>query len=92
MKNCSFCTGKIVFWHLDFEECYTMHSYNHIFIMHVPRGTLTLMQSLKKLPVMQNKCIRFYLKLDKMHHISEEDFKTNNCSNWLPIYWSKSTA
>ena len=31
---------------------------------------------------MQNKCIRFCLKLDKMRHISEEDFKT---INWLPI-------
>ena len=25
-----------------------MPSYNHILIMHAPRGTLTLMQSLKK--------------------------------------------
>ena len=31
---------------------------------------------------MQNKCISFCLKLDKMHHISEEDFKT---INWLPV-------
>ena len=31
---------------------------------------------------MQNKCIHFCLKLDKMHHISEEDFKT---INWLPV-------
>ena len=31
---------------------------------------------------MQNKCIGFCLKLDKMHHISEEDFKT---INWLPV-------
>ena len=30
---------------------------------------------------MQNKCIRFCLKLDKMHHISE-DFKT---INWLSV-------
>ena len=36
----------------------------------------------KTLQIMQNKCIRFYLKLDKMHHISEEDFKT---INWLPV-------
>ena len=50
--------------------------------MHAPCGTLTLMQSLKnKLQIMQNKCIRFCLKLDKMHHISE-DFKT---INWLPV-------
>ena len=32
--------------------------------------------------ITQNKCIRFCLKLDKMHHISEEDFKT---INWLPV-------
>ena len=31
---------------------------------------------------MQNKCIRFFLKPDKMHHISEEDFKT---ISWLPV-------
>ena len=37
----------------------------------------------RKLQIMQNKCIRFCLKLDKMHHISEEDFKT---INWLPVY------
>ena len=43
----SFLTGKIVFWHLGFEECYAMPSYNHILIMHASRGTLTFMQSLK---------------------------------------------
>ena len=42
MKNWSFFTEKIVFWHLGFEECYTMPSYNHILIMCVPRGTLTI--------------------------------------------------
>ena len=36
----------------------------------------------KKLQIIQNKCIRFCLKLEKMHHISEEDFKT---TNWLPV-------
>ena len=35
----------------------------------------------KKIQIIQNKCIRFYLKLDKMHHISEEDFRS---INWLP--------
>ena len=30
---------------------------------------------------MQNKCIRFCLRLDKMHHISEEEVKL---INWLP--------
>ena len=29
----------------------------------------------KKIQIMQNKCIRFCLKLDKMHRISEEEFK-----------------
>ena len=36
---------------------------------------------LKKLEITQNKCTRFWLSLDKMHHISE-GFKT---INWLPI-------
>ena len=30
---------------------------------------------------MQNECIGFCLRLDKMHHISEEDFRS---INWLP--------
>ena len=35
----------------------------------------------RKIQVMQNKCIRFYLTLDKMHHISKEEFRL---INWLP--------
>ena len=35
----------------------------------------------KKIQIMQNKCIRFCLKLDKMHHISENEFRL---INWLP--------
>ena len=35
----------------------------------------------KKMQIMQNKCIRFCLSLDKMHQISEEDFRL---TNWLP--------
>ena len=28
--------------------------------------------------IMQNNCIRFCLRLDKLHHISEEDFRMIN--------------
>ena len=35
----------------------------------------------KKIQIMQNKCIRFCLSLDKIHYISEEDFRLKN---WLP--------
>ena len=35
----------------------------------------------KKIQIMQNKCIRFCLRLDKMQHISDEDFRL---INWLP--------
>ena len=35
----------------------------------------------KKIQIMQNKSMRFCLKLDKMHHISESEFKL---INWLP--------
>ena len=35
----------------------------------------------KKMQITQNKCIRFCLRLVKMHHISEEDFRL---MNWLP--------
>ena len=31
-----------------------------------------------KKQIMQNKCIRFCLNVDKMHHISEEEFKLIN--------------
>ena len=34
-----------------------------------------------KIQIMQNEYVRFCLKLDKIHHISEEDFKS---INWLP--------
>ena len=37
----------------------------------------------KKIQIMQNKCIRFCLKLDKMHHMSEEEYRL---INWLPIH------
>ena len=35
----------------------------------------------KKIQIMQNKCIRFCLRLDKMDHITDEDFRL---LNWLP--------
>ena len=35
----------------------------------------------KKIQITQNKCIRFCPRLDKMHHISEEDFRL---INWVP--------
>ena len=34
----------------------------------------------KKKQIMQNKCIRFCLKLDKMHHIAQKEFRL---MNWL---------
>ena len=34
-----------------------------------------------KMQIMKNKCIRFCLRLGKMHHISEENFRV---INWLP--------
>ena len=37
----------------------------------------------KKLQVMQNKCIRFCLQLDKMSTISHKEFKD---LNWLPAF------
>ena len=81
MENWSFFTRKS-FLTPGLWRMLCNASSNHILIMHALHGTLTLMQSLKKLQIIQNKCIRFCLKLDKMHHISEEDFKT---INWLPV-------
>ena len=58
-----------------------MPSYNHILITHAWYPNLNAKLK-RKLQIMQNKCIRFCLKLDKMHHICEEDFKA---INWLPV-------
>ena len=35
-----------------------------------------------RIQTLQNKCIRFYLQLDKMSHISQKEFEI---INWLPI-------
>ena len=35
----------------------------------------------KKIQIMQNKCIIFCVRMDKMHHISDEDCRL---INWLP--------
>ena len=35
----------------------------------------------KEIQIIENKCIRFCLRLGKMHHVSEEDFRL---INWLP--------
>ena len=60
-----------------------MPSHNHTLITHVLHGTQTLTQKLKKkLQVMQNKCICFFLQLDKVSTISHKEFKD---SNWLPV-------
>ena len=37
----------------------------------------------KKIQIAQNKCIGFFLKLDKKHHISSKEFES---INWLPVY------
>ena len=59
-----------------------MHLFIHILITHIQPGTLILLKKKKKkIQVLQNKCIRFCLRLDKVHHISEENFRS---VNWLP--------
>ena len=37
----------------------------------------------KKIQIAQNKCVRFFLKLDKRHHISSNEFES---INWLPVH------
>ena len=56
----------------------------------------------KKIKIMQNKCIRFCLRLDKMYHISEEDFrfitwlptskKVNHCVNTITFKFINNTC
>ena len=36
----------------------------------------------KRIQISQNKCIRFFLQLDKMTHVSHKEFKT---LKWLPV-------
>ena len=61
-----------------------MSLYNQNLITHVLHGTQTLTQTLKKkLQVMQNKCICFFLQLDKVSTISHKEFKD---LNWLPVF------
>ena len=35
-----------------------------------------------KIQITQNKCIRYCMQLDKMTHISKNEFET---LNWLPV-------
>ena len=67
--------GKIDFSQKSLAECSAMLLFSHIFIMSVQPGTLIT----KK--IMQNKYIHFCLKLDKMHYISEKQFRL---INWFP--------
>ena len=61
-----------------------MSLYNQNLITHVLHGTQTLTQKLKKkLQVMHNKCICFFLQLDKVSTISHKEFKD---LNWLPVF------
>ena len=54
--------------------CNAMWFLSHILIMHIQPSTLiSLKKTKKKIQVIQNKCIRFCLRLDKML-IYEEDF------------------
>ena len=51
--------------------------------MHCQPGILTSPKILKnKIQITQNKCIRYCLQLDKMTHISKNEFET---LNWLPV-------
>ena len=44
-------------------------------------GTQILPKTKKEIQIMQNKCIPFCLRLDKMQHISLMEFRL---INWLP--------
>ena len=65
----------------NFKECSVMRSFSNILIMHVHPGTLILLKNKKENTIYANKFIRFCLRLDKMYHIYEEDFRL---INWLP--------
>ena len=56
----------------------------------------------KKIQIIQNKRIRFCLRLDKMHHMSKEDFRLINwlltskridqCINTIPFKFANNTC
>ena len=53
-----------------------------LLIVHIQSAILNLNEKTKKeMQIMQNKCMRFCLKLDKMHNIFEKEFRL---INWLP--------
>ena len=58
-----------------------MPSYNHTLIMHVLHGT-KLNTKTKKASSLQNKCIHFFLQLDKMSAILHKELKD---LNWLRV-------
>ena len=49
--------------------------------MHAPRGILTSTNVLSKNPNLQNKCIKFCLKLNNRDHVGVKEFRE---INWLP--------
>ena len=60
-------------------EYSAMLLFSHILIMRVQPGTLK--NKKRKIQIMQNKFTHFCLKLGKIHHISEKEFRL---INWLP--------
>ena len=58
-----------------------MHLFSHSLTRHAQLGTQILPKKANKIQIMQNKCIRFCLRLDQMQHISLTEFRS---INWLP--------
>ena len=59
-----------------------MRLFSHILTTPAQLDTQILPKKTKeKIQIMQNKCIRFCLRLDKMQHISLTEFRS---INWLP--------
>ena len=57
--------------------------FNLTLVMRRQPSILTLPKKMKnKIQITQNKCIRYCLQLDKMTHISKNEFETRN---WLPL-------
>ena len=65
----------------SYPECSAMLLFSCILIMCAQPGTrISTKKQKNKIQVIQNKYIRFCLKLDKIHHISENEFRL---INWL---------
>ena len=81
IKNCIYKNGKLkflyrknIFLSLELQKMPCNTPIQSHFDYECPSWHPYRTEKKKKIQIMQNKCIRFCLRLDKMHDISETNF------------------